>query len=281
MENNNLLIGPEDYAEPRCLLCGDDFGTSDEAIRSIDQRRVAEKLDEYTDRRDYAGAEHHLLYWLEEAKLGHDLRGEFMLRNELMGFYRKQNRRDEAFENADRALAIIHELGSEENISSATCYINSATVYDAFGEAARSIALFEQAKQIYLRQLPENDARLGGLYNNMALALTALRRFGEAYECYRHALDVMSRADHGALEQAITYLNMANAVEDEHGLEKAAEKIDQYLGIAENLLNDTSLVRNGYYAFVCEKCAPTFDYYGWFVLAADLKERAEKIYAGA
>ena len=30
-----------------------------------------------------------------------------------------------------------------------------------------------------------------------------------------------------------------------------------------------------------EKCAPTFDYYGWFLIADDLKERAKTIYERA
>ena len=39
--------------------------------------------------------------------------------------------------------------------------------------------------------------------------------------------------------------------------------------------------RDGYYAFVCEKCAPTFDYYGYFLIADDLNERAKAIYERA
>ena len=39
------------------------------------------------------------------------------------------------------------------------------------------------------------------------------------------------------------------------------------------------LPRNGYYAFVCEKCAPTFDYFGRFAFAAELRAVSEEIYA--
>ena len=46
------------------------------------------------------------------------------------------------------------------------------------------------------------------------------------------------------------------------------------------LLNDESVPHNGYYAFVAEKCAPTFGFYGFFAYEKELKERAEKIYAG-
>ena len=274
------LIGPEDYMEPRCLLCEEPFGR-EPGYAPVPLQRIAEKLDEYMGRRNYAAAEQHLRYWLEEARLAGDRRGQFSLWNELMGFYRKMNEQDKAIESAKNALALIDALGNGETISAGTCYVNCGTVYDAFGMPDAALPLFERAKAVYEAVLPETDARLGGLYNNMALALVALRRFGEAYELYRKALQVMGAAPNGALEQAITYLNMANAVEDEHGLEKGEAKIQQYLEQAAEKLDTPSLPRNGYYAFVCEKCAPGFDYYGWFLYAAELKERYESIYAGS
>ena len=57
-------------------------------IRPVPQQRIIEKMDEYMSRRDYAGAERHLLYWLEEAAQGQDLRGQLLIRNELIGHYR-------------------------------------------------------------------------------------------------------------------------------------------------------------------------------------------------
>ena len=91
----------------------------------------------------------------------------------------------------------------------------------------------------------------------------------------------MAQAEHGALEQAITYLNMADAAEAEKGLLDASETIDTCLETAQALLDTPTLARDGYYAFVCEKCAPTFEYYGWFAAANDLNERAKAIYERA
>ncbi len=250
-------LSREDYEEPRCVLCMDQDGPT-----PIPQRRIREKLDEYMSRRDYAGAERHLNYWLAEARQNGDLRGEFFVRGEMMGHYRKTGNQEQAILNANESLNLIEKLGFENTLSAGTAYVNAATVYDAFGMPERSIELFEKAKAIYEESLPEHDGRLGGLYNNMGLAYMALRRFGEAYEAFLKALDVMDKVEHGALEQAITYLNLANAVELEHGLEKGEQKIGQYLDKAAVLLDDPALPRDGYYAFVCEKCAPTFDYYG-------------------
>jgi len=271
----NGLIGPEDYVEPRCPLCMTPPGA--ERVSPVPLQRIAEKTDAYMGRRDFAGAERHLRYWLEEARAGNDRRGAFSLWNELMGFYRKQGAQEKAMEAARNALGLVDEV---DRVSAGTCYVNCGTVCDAFGMPERALELFEQAKALYEENLPEGDPRLGGLYNNMALALVALRRWGEAYELYRRALGVMSGAPNGALEQAITYLNMADAVEAEHGFEKGEAVIGQYLEQAAALLDEPSLPRSGYYAFVCEKCAPGFDHYGWFAYAAELKERYEAIYAG-
>lgn len=280
MKNRFEPLSPGDYQEPNCLLCGESAGEG-QRTSSVDVRRCLEKMDEYMGRHDYAGAERHLAYWLAEAESCGDLRAELSIRSELMGFYRKTADREKATENARRALALVEELANGRTITAATTYINAATVYDAFDMPEKALPLFERARAIYEKELCESDSRLGGLYNNMALALAALRRCGEACEMYQKALGVMKRTEHGEAEMAITYLNMANAVEAEHGAEKAEAEIDRYLDRAMTLLDTPALPRGGYYAFVCEKCAPGFDYYGRFLYADDLRERAEKIYAGA
>ena len=273
-------IGKEDYVEPRCLLCEEPYG-AEIAYRPVPQQRIMEKVDEYMSRRDYAGVERHLLYWLEEAVLGHDQKGELMIRNELVGHYRKVQEKDKAFAHAERALTLLDEIGFEGSISAGTTYVNVATAYQAFGENARALEVFEKARAVYESIPSLQPELLGGLYNNMALAYVTEKNYREAFDLYEKALSTMARAEHGALEQAITYLNMADAAEAELGLLDASETIDRYLETAQNLLDTPTLVRDGYYAFVCEKCAPTFAYYGWFAAADELNERARAIYERA
>ena len=87
----------------------------------------------------------------------------------------------------------------------------------------------------------------------------------------------MSQSQDGAPEVAITYLNMASAAEAQFGLLDADERIQEYLDKAEQLL-EAHQNRDGNYAFVCEKCATVFDYYGRFFFANELKERSRRIY---
>ena len=262
----------EVFAVEPCCCCGGDTA-------SIPMMRVRDRLDAFVDRKDYGGAARHLEYWLAEARALRDDRGEFAVLNEMMGVYRKMGDREKALASADAALALIPAIDGEDTAGAGTAYVNAGTVYDCFGDPARALERFEAAQRIYERRLDGGDARLGGLYNNMALALADLRRFDEAFRYYALALDVMERQPNGQPERAITYLNMANAAEAAYGPEEAEETISGYLQTAEALLAEPSIPRNGYYAFVCEKCAPTFAYYGWFRTAAELRAAAEAVYA--
>ena len=47
------------------------------------------------------------------------------------------------------------------------------------------------------------------------------------------------------------------------------------------MMNTESLPRDGYYAFVCEKCAPVFGYYGYFLTERELNRRAREIHERA
>ena len=258
-----------------------DFFESQPRLRPIPQQRVIEKMDWYMSRRDYAGAERHLLYWLEEAKAGGDLRGALMLRNELVGHYRKTGERDKALQSAGEALKLVERLDFGNTISAGTTYVNVATALNAFGESERALALFERARPIYESSPAIQPRLLGGLYNNMALTCAALGRYGEALALYGQAMAQMAKAPQGALEMAITCLNMANLLERRDGMAAAEKAIFDLADRAVALLDGPELTHDGYYAFVCEKCAPTLDYYGYFDDARRFTEEAERIYAGA
>ena len=271
------MLNREDYEEPRCP-----FDTSAYApqppVESVPIPRIIEKLDEHLGRNDYEAAEKLLLYWEQEAINGRDEKGLFSLKNEMMGLYRKLGRKDEALASAREALELMEKLEYGDTAAGGTCCINSATVYKAFGMAAEALQLFERAEKIYHEVLDKDDPQMGGLYNNMGLAMVDLGRYDEASILYAKALNIMEKADQGELECAITYLNMADAIVA-GGRENADEQLAALMERAYNLLNSPGLRRDGYYAFVLEKCAPIFGYYGLKDWEEELKERAYQIYA--
>ena len=219
-----MNLEKEDYVDPRCALCGKPG--EEETVQPVPVGRIMDKLREYEDRNDWPAVERHLKYWLAEAEANRDERGQLMLHNELMGYYRKQGKKDEAFSHAEKADYLVKKLEMEDTVTAGTTWVNAGTVREAFGDPVGGLEFFERARANYEKNLPDNDGRLGGLYNNMALS---------------------------------------------------EESVEEYLETAEKLLNTESLPRNGYYAFVCEKCAPVFGHYGWFAAEAELKRRAEEI----
>ncbi|HPX70328.1 MAG TPA: tetratricopeptide repeat protein [Bacillota bacterium] len=246
--------------------------------QSIPVERVADKLDALLNRRDFEGALRHLKYWIAEAEALEDPRGRFSLSNELMGLYRKMGMGEEAQDCAASTLALGESLGIMDDIGGATAFVNAATVYDAFGRPEDALPLFEKARTVYEKRLGAESPKLGGLYNNMALALAATGRYREADACFEKAMEIMGRAEHGGLEQAVTCLNMADAAEAELGAEAAEKHVNELLDKAQALLDDPALPREGYYAFMADKCIGSFEYYGYFLYAKELKERVKAIY---
>ena len=274
-------LDPFDYKEPRCSQCGGEdfyYPDGDKPDGAIPVDRIIRKIDALFDKNDYAAAGRILEHWEKEARLLKDRRGELSVQSELMGYYRKTGEKEKGLKSVERGLELVKLLGGEDGVSSATVYLNAATTLKAFGEAERALPLYEKAENIYGARLDENDARRAGLYNNHALALVDLKRYKEAESLYKRALAVMEKAEHGQADAAVTYVNMAHLYETWQNDE---EKISACMEQAEELLNTPSLPRNGYYAFVCSKCAPSFGYFGYFLVDEELQKRAKEIYERA
>ena len=259
-----------DYTEPNCPFDASMWtGTPEE---TVPVRRVMEKSDEFLSRDDFKAAEKHLLYWLESAEAFRDIRGAFFLHNELIGFYRKTGNEVRAAEEIAAAFSLTEdERIGRDNTGFATLCVNAATAKKAFGHAEKALPLFKQAQEIYERELKPDDGRLGGLYNNMALAFADLEQWDDADAYFLKAIDVMSHVENGELEQAISYLNLADIQAEDD------PKIEEYLDRAKKLLDTETLPRDSYYAFVADKCAPVFEGYGRREYAQELMKRKAEI----
>ena len=273
-----MAINKSDYEEPKCLLDMSDPAKS--KVVPVDMGRVSAKLDELLDRREWAQAENLLSYWLAEAKNGFDRRGEFSILNEIAGLKRKLGKEAEALEAAERAVAIGEELGIMDTVGGATAWLNLGTVYEAFGRAPDAVKAYEKVLPVYETFLNGSNPKLGGLYNNYAMSLALTEQYDKSFEYYRKALDVMKQVPGGGIECALTYLNMANLCEAAMGLEEGAEKIEDCLSKAQRLLDKEYKNDSGYYAFMADKCIETYEYYGWFMYAKELRERVKDIYDG-
>ncbi len=274
------MIDKFDYAEPACPLGGGkDFYYPDPAapLGNIPVARVLARVDALFARNDHTEAGRLLEYWRDEAIALGDTRGELSMESELVGFYRKTDAREKGLASVARALALTEELGQEDMASGATVFINCATAYKAFDMPAEALPLYRRAEAVYRETLGEGDARFAGLYNNMAVTLAALGQAKEAEEAYLAALAVLEALPQSEADAAITHVNLAHLYE----AMDAADKIREHLMRAYTLLQSESLPRDGYYAFVLEKCAPSFAYFGNDGIYEEFKKEYEAIYAGS
>ena len=267
------IIRPEDYVEPTCPLCN-----PEKTAAFIPVDRIIHTLDKFFDKNDCDGALKTLLYWKSEAEQIGDDNGLLTVANELCGLYRKLGKKEEAYSATELALSLLKKLKTENSVTGATALLNIATVYKAFGEAERGLPLFDRALEIYQRNLENDHPLIAGLYNNKGLALCDLDRFDQALDCYNKAIGIAGKAPGGSWDEAISYLNMADLYYKKDGVE-AEPEIEECIETAWRLLNGDE-PKNGYYAFVAEKCAPTFGFYGYFFYERELKARAKKIYEG-
>ncbi|MBQ6727618.1 MAG: tetratricopeptide repeat protein [Clostridia bacterium] len=271
------MIDEFDYKEPACALCGGKEFYNPElnsAKGRIPVKRVIEKADGYFNKNDLAGAKRHLEYWEKEARSLNDDNGELSVINELLGLYRKNGDKENALRVIERALFLTERLDIQDTVSAATVYLNAATTYKAVGQAEKALPLYEKTLKLYSERLDEFDARFGGFYNNYALALTDCKQFDKAEKCYFNAIKVMEKAENGKPDLAITYVNLAHLYETE----SAPDKITDCLFKAYGLLNDEENVKNGYFAYVLDKCAPSFKYFGYDKIANDFEKEAKEIY---
>lgn len=262
-----------------CASCGYKNISADEPIGKINVSAVISKLDAYFSKNDMTSAGRLLEYWQSEAASLRDLRGELSIVNEMLGYYRKVLDENKGLSSVSRSLELVRCLGISEEVSGATVLLNAATTLKAFGKASEAVGIYEDVLSVYSEKLDAGDARLGGFFNNYALALTDLGRYGEAHECYKNALDIMKNANGGIIDCAATHVNMAHLFEAWHGAE--CEEIEKNLTRALEIINGENTPRDSYYAFVLSKCAPSFEYFGFFADAREIKERSEKIYEGA
>ena len=265
------FLQKEDYTEACCVRQKPD------SITPVPVKRVLDKLDEYLGCNDYESAERHLLYWRTEAETTGDRRGLLTVLNEQIGLYRKLNRKTEGLAAVDAALALAEELDIGETAAMGTTLINAATACRAFGDAQKALPMYERAQKIYECILAPDDSRLGGLCNNMALTVLDLGDYRKAEKLFGKALSVMERVPNGEAEQAVTYCNLADLAAAELGMEAGEKKIETYLDQAQTLLDTPSLPHDGHYAFVCEKCAPVFRYYGFFAAGEKYEKLAREI----
>lgn len=223
--------------------------------------------------------------------------------NELEGFWRVAGDKAKSYAAAEAALGLIASCGMEGSIGHATTLLNYATAKTAFGEVKEALELYHRVMKIYDWQLPEDDYRYAGLYNNMAQSLLRVNDVKSAGEYFAKSLEMLKKMQDVESETATCHANLAICLmaqkkfdEAEENLTKSerlfaflpgdphadsmlatrgqleymlgrfAEAAGYYRRAAENI--EKRFGRNPYYERACRNCAKAFE-------AAGKREEAE------
>ena len=243
-------------------------------MEKIQIDKIIGELDSFFAINDMEGAGLHLEKWEKIAREANDLHAEITIQSEMMGYYRKVQNRVRGLHSVERGIYLVRECGLDNTVSGATVILNGATTMKAFGQAEEALPFYREAREVYERELDRKDCRLAGLYNNMALAMVDLKKFGEAERLYLSALEVLSGNTEGLLDSGVTYCNMAHMYEDMGDMNNA----EKSMGEALLAICDTEIADSPYKAYVFSKCAPSFTHFGDSDSAAYLMSVSEEIY---
>lgn len=243
--------------------------------------RIIDKLDILFSHNQMDEVGEVLRYWEKEARTLNDDKGLLEILSEEIGYYRKVGDKTRGLGAVDEALFMLDLNDNTNSVNNATIYLNCATTMKAFGKAEEALKYYEKAKETYERLLPADDFRLAGLYNNYATALKDLERYDEARENYVKAIKLLEAKEDVYGEIAVSYVNLAHLEYDAAYArgEGADEKVDECLDKAYKCLDDPNIKRDGNYAYICEKCASAYEFFGYFMQKAELEKRANEVYS--
>lgn len=189
----------------------------DEILKKLDGLFADEKLEE---------VEPFLLSCMRQAKAGDEYGIYISVGNELIGFYRSISRYEEAFAVAEDVLLLMEELQLEGTVHFATTLLNTATAYRAAGRYEEALGDYRRALEIYQRDLPKDDYRLAGLYNNISILLEKLDENEKSALFLQKAIQIVEKQPGSRLELATSRTNLALIQLKLNRLEEAKKLLD-------------------------------------------------------
>lgn len=182
---------------------------------------IQEILSQYDSMFDVESLETIELYLknnIEMALQQNQLDVAFTLLNEMIGFCRDSMQVDKGLDYCYQLYELLDRLEIEQTYEYATCLLNLANAYRAFGKHTLSQQYFEKCLGIY-EQLPFEDLLpFANLYNNWALLYQETNQYQFAIQLLEKALDIVMD---DPIKQAISRTNLAVSLIQNNETEKA------------------------------------------------------------
>ena len=247
----------------------------------IDVDRFLKKIDSCFNKNDLDGAGECLNFWESEARSASDDRALLTILNEYLGFCRRVNNKEKAISSIDECKLLIEKLGISKNNGAATICINAATTYAHFGYLEEGLMLYDKAKKIYIELDKKDTYEYATLLNNSAGVLNILKRYDEAEKNYLEATEILKRIGNHDAEIALSLVMLAhiNFDKSENPDSYTYEKVESLLEESIKHITSDKIVRDGNFAFILSKIAPSFEYFKRPGYAKEMRELSKKIYS--
>ena len=230
------------------------------------------ELDSFYMKNDMQGAGECLVRHLGIAQRQNNRGAEMCVLSEMTGYYRQTGDSDRGLGAVNALLAIIDIVKGLPDKDTGTYLLNCATTLCSFNLYDKAYDLFISAEGLLLNSGCDS-ALLAGFYNNFALCLKSRSLYDRAGECYEKALDL----SHGSsLEEAMANIALAHFLYERDSLD---ERVCPLIERAIDLLKTPQAEKESKYAYTLTKCAPSFEFFGYFLDAKHFTKRAEEIYA--
>lgn len=199
-----------------------------------------QEIFQHSDALFQQGRSKEAVRWLEEqvqqARKTEEWGAELSMINELMGYYRSISKLDTAWEYAFRAEELVNKHGLTYTVEGMTTCFNVANVYRASGKTEEALKQYTLVENTYRQLGIKKDYRLGGLFNNMSVALLELGKLEEAVKYGEKAIQVLKEIPGAEDECATVYGNLAGAMLN--GSSPDMEKAEKYTDSAIQLFEE-------------------------------------------
>ena len=247
----------------------------------IDIERFLKKLDNYFSTNDLSNACDCIDFWEKEARNAGDDRALLTILNERLGLSRRVNDSEKGLLAIEECKSLIEKLNLTNSISAATIYINAATTSSHFGKDNEGLLLYEKAKNCYIDKGQTNTYEYATLLNNSAGVLSKLKKYDDSEKNYLEAIDILKRLGNRDGEIALSLVMLAHITFDRSDApdDSVYEKVENLLDESIKYLKSDKIVRDGNFAFILDKCAPSFDYFKRPGQAKAMRKLAKEIYS--
>ena len=243
--------------------------------------RVLKKLDEFFNNNDLYGAGEYLSFWECEARNTNDDRALLSILNEYLGYCRRVNNKEKAIDTIDECKLLIDKLGILNTISAATIIINAATTSAHFGNEKEALTFYDKAKKCYIEYNKTNTYEYATLLNNSASVMSIIKKYDDAERNYLEAIEILKKIGNHEGEIALSLTMLAHITFDKacDPDDSIYQKVESLLDEAITFLKSDKIVRDGNFAFILDKIAPSFDYFKRPGQAKAMRNLSKEIYS--